>query len=175
MNEPLAPDSGLPPAPEGAYEAAPASEQYSEPEAHPAREMSLHLLRMLETRMDAASIALQGETQLLLARLQLKMLAAAAMFIAIWGGLVLLAIALPPNLRVPVLGAVVAGFVIAAVAAHVLSKRKASSGQVGSMRWFLDSLRQDLEVLSRALARHQQQQQQQPQAAERRTPDDLAA
>jgi uncharacterized membrane protein YqjE len=175
MNDPLAPDSGLPPAPEAAHEIAPATGQYDESESHPAREMSLHLLRMLETRMDAASIALQGETQLLLARLQLKLLAAAALFIAIWGGIVLLAIALPPDLRVPVLAAVVAGFVIAAVAAQVLAKRKASSGQVGSLRWFLDSLRQDLEVLSRALARHQQQKQQQPQAAERRTADDLAA
>jgi len=51
-----------------------------DPEPHPAREMSLHLLRMLETRMDAASIALQAETQLIMARLQLRLLAAAATF-----------------------------------------------------------------------------------------------
>ena len=85
----------------------------------PAREMSLHLLRMLETRMDAAGIALQGETQLLLRRLQLRLFAAAAVFIAIWGGIVLLAIALPPHLRVPVLAAVVVGFVILAVVAQL--------------------------------------------------------
>jgi uncharacterized membrane protein YqjE len=126
-----------------------------EPETHPARELSMHLLRMLETRMDAAGIALQGETQLLMARLQLRLFAAAAVFIAIWGGIVLLAIALPPNLRVPVLGAVVAGFVILAIAAQLLAKRKTSTTQVGSLHWFLDSLRQDLEVLSRTLARGQ--------------------
>lgn len=132
--------------------AAPASR---DPDVHPAREMSMHLLRMLETRMDAAGIALQGETQLLMVRLQLRLLAAGAMFIAIWGGIVLLAIALPPHLRVPVLGAVVAGFVICAIAAQMMAKRKASTHQVGSLHWFLDSLKQDLEVLSRALARGQ--------------------
>jgi uncharacterized membrane protein YqjE len=142
-------------------------------EVHPAREMSLHLLRMLETRMDAAGIALQGETQLVLARLQLKLLAAAAIFIAIWGGIVLLAIALPPDLRVPVLGAVVAAFVLGAVIAQVMAKRKASSREVGSMHWFLDSLRQDLEVWSRALARSQQATR--GNSSERSTPDDLAA
>jgi uncharacterized membrane protein YqjE len=144
-----------------------------EPEAHPAREMSLHLLRMLETRMDAAGIALQGEGQLLLARLQLKMVAAAAVFVAIWGGIVLLAIALPPHLRVPVLSAVVAGFVLLAVAAQLYARRKASTHEVGSLHWFLDSLRKDLEVLSRALARSQQQPPKQPTS--RSTPHDLAA
>src|SRR5690242_10544233 len=80
--------------------------------ANPARELSLHLLRMLETRMEAAGLVFQAESQRLLSRLQLKALAAAAVFIALWGGIVLLAIALPPNLRVPVLGAIVAGFVL---------------------------------------------------------------
>lgn len=140
-------------------------------ESSPAREISLHLLRMLETRMDAAGIALQGETQLLLARLQLKLFAAAALFIAIWGGIVLLAIALPPPLRVPVLAAVVLGFVALAVIAQLYARRKASHQEVGSLHWFLDSLRQDLEVLSRALARSQQS-----RANERRSaPHDLAA
>ena len=64
---------------------------------------------MLETRVDAAGIALQAETESFLARLQLQLLAAAAFFIAIWGGIVLLAIVLPPHLRVPVLGGVVGG------------------------------------------------------------------
>lgn len=143
-----------------------------EPESSPAREISLHLLRMLETRMDAASIALQGETQLLLARLQLKLLAGAAVFFAIWGGIVLLAIALPPNLRVPVLSAVVIGFVVLAVAAHLYSRRKASSQEVGSLHWFLDSLRQDLEVLSRTLTRNARGS---TNAESRSAPHDLAA
>ena len=55
----------------------------------PAREMSLHLLRMLETRIEAAGIALQAEAARLMSRLQLQLLAAAAFFIAIWGGIVL--------------------------------------------------------------------------------------
>ena len=143
-----------------------------DPDSSPAREMSLHLLRMLETRIDAAGIAVQGETQLLLARLQLKLFAAAAVFIAIWGGIVLLAIALPPNLRVPVLSAVVVGFVLLAVGAQLYARRKASTHEVGSLHWFLDSLRQDFEVLSRTLTRPP------PGAREpahRSAPNDLAA
>lgn len=142
--------------PPGAATPAPPDEPLDagESEPSPAREMSLHLLRMLETRMDAASIALQGETRVLLARLQLKLFAAAAVFMALWGGIVLLAIALPPHLRVPVLAGVVVGFVVLAVTAQLLASRKASSREVGSLHWFLDSLRQDLEVLSRALSHH---------------------
>ncbi|MEO8062055.1 MAG: hypothetical protein ABI821_04830 [Pseudomonadota bacterium] len=148
-----------------------------DPDPHPAREMSLHLLRMLETRMDAAGIALQGETQLIMARLQLRLLAAAAIFISIWGGIVLLAIALPPNLRVPVLSAVVAGFVIAGITCHLVASRKASTREVGSLAWFLDSLRLDLEVLSRTLSRSQSQPQEpQPEPEpERSAPSDIAA
>jgi uncharacterized membrane protein YqjE len=149
-------------------------------ESHPAREMSLHLLRMLETRMDAAGIALQSETQLIMARLQLKVLAGAAIFIAIWGGIVLLAIALPPSLRVPVLAAVVVGFVMAGVWCFLAANRKTSTGQIGSFAWFLDSLRQDLEVLSRTLARGNQAPPQEPQPEpqpqpERNPPSDIAA
>lgn len=145
-------------------------------DSSPAREMSLHLLRMLETRMDAAGIALQGETQLLLARLQLRLFAAAALFIAIWGGIVLLAIALPPHLRVPVLSAVVIGFVLLAAAAHLYSRRKASSQEVGSLHWFLDSLRQDLEVLSRTWASNSPDAVRPgPQPTHRSPPHDLAA
>jgi uncharacterized membrane protein YqjE len=140
-------------------------------ESHPAREMSLHLLRMLETRMDAAGIALQAETQLVLARLQLKLLSAALIFIAVWCGIVLLAIALPPDLRVPVLGAVFAGFIAGGVWCHLAAKKQASTGQVGSLGWFLDGLKLDLEVLSRALARGQPIQTEQ----QRSPPSDLAA
>lgn len=152
-----------------------------ESEVHPAREMSMHLLRMLETRMDAAGIALQGETQLLMVRLQLRLLAAGAMFIAIWGGIVLLAIALPPHLRVPVLAGVVGAFVLGAVAALVVAHRKAASTGVGSLHWFLDSLKQDLEVWARSLAHHQAAQQpQEPQPVpppdqNRSPPSDIAA
>lgn len=162
-------------APEGvpppAEQAAPQTPQ-AEVDSSPARELSLHLLRMLETRIDAASIAVQGETQLLLARLQLKLFAAAAVFIAIWGGIVLLAIALPDSLRVPVLSAVVAGFVLFAIAAHLLARRKASTHEVGSLHWFLDSLRQDFEVLSRTLTRPQPEVR---DTANRSAPRDLAA
>jgi uncharacterized membrane protein YqjE len=151
-----------------------------DPEPHPAREISLHLLRMLETRMDAAGIALQAETQLFMMKLQLKLLAAAAIFIAIWGGIVLLAIALPQDLRVPVLAAVVAGFVVAGVTCFMIARRKASTREVGSLAWFLDSLRLDLEVLSRTLSRPQAQPQPQepqpePEPDERSRSSDIAA
>jgi uncharacterized membrane protein YqjE len=149
----------------------------TEAPGHPAREMSLHLLRMLETRMDAAGIAFKSETQLLTTRLQLRLLAAAAIFISIWGGIVLLAIALPPNLRVPVLSAVVLGFVLAGVCCQLAANRKASSGDVGSMSWFLDGLKLDLEVLSRALDRSQSTRSgpDAPSEETRSTPSDLAA
>ena len=138
----------------------------------PAREMSLHLLRMLETRIEAAGIALQAEAQRLVSRMQLQLLAAAALFIAIWGGIVLLAIALPANLRVPVLSGVVAAFVIAAVWALLRARRMVPGREVGSLSWFLDALKLDLEVLSRSLAHHPRPvQDEQP----RRAPDDLAA
>lgn len=138
----------------------------------PAREMSLHLLRMLETRIEAAGIALQTEGQRLVSRLQLQLLAAAAMFIAIWGGIVLLAIALPPNLRVPVLSGVTAAFVIGAVWALLRARRMGPGREVGTLSWFLDALKFDLEVLSRILAHTPPAAQ---QAQPRRPPDDLAA
>lgn len=146
--------------------------------AHPARELSLHLLRMLETRLEAAGIVLQAESRRLLSKLQLQILAAAAIFIAIWGGIVLLAIALPPHLRVPVLAGVVAAFVLAAVAALVIAHRKTASAGVGSLEWFLDSLKQDLEVWARSLAHHQAQQEPRPVPPpdqNRSPPSDIAA
>jgi uncharacterized membrane protein YqjE len=127
----------------------------AETASHPAREMSLHLLRMLETRLEAAGIVLQAESRRLVSRLQLHLLAAAAGFIGIWGGIVLLAIALPPNLRIPVLSGVVAAFVLVAVWCVLRANRMIAGNQVGSLSWFLDSLKLDLEVLARSLAQHQ--------------------
>ena len=121
----------------------------------PARELTLHLLRMLETRADAASIALQSEIQSFSSRLQLRVLAGAAIFFAIWAGIVLLALVLPPHLRVPVLAALVGLFVAGGVVALLLANRKVDSGEVGSLTWFLDSLKLDLEVLARSLAQAQ--------------------
>ena len=144
-----------------------------EDESGSARALTLHLLRMLETRMDAAGIALHAEVQSFSARLQLRLLAAGALFISIWGGIVLLAIALPPNLRIPVLSGVVVAFVIGAVWAQVAAKRTVSSQDVGSMTWFLDSLKRDLEVLSRSLGKSRSQEP--PPGEHRSQPDDLAA
>jgi uncharacterized membrane protein YqjE len=146
----------------------------AEPAPHPARELSVHLLRMLETRMAAAGIAFRGETELFVSRLQLKLLAGAGMFFAVWGGIVLLAVALPEDLRVPVLSGVVAGFALLALIAFLVAKKKISSGQVGSMRWFLDSLRQDLELLSRTLTR-QAPQPRAKSSPDRSPPHDVAA
>jgi uncharacterized membrane protein YqjE len=125
----------------------------TDPDAGPARALTLHLLRMLETRMDAAGIALSTEIQTFSTRMQLKLVAAGALFIAIWGGIVLLAIALPEPYRIPVLAGVVLAFAGGAVWAQLASKRRVASTQIGSMRWFLDGLKQDLEVLSRSLHR----------------------
>ena len=143
----------------------------AEHESGPARALTVHLLRMLETRMDAAGIALNTEVQSFGTRMQLKVLAAALLFIAVWGAIVLLAIALPDPYRIPVLGAVVAAFVIGAVWSLLAAKRMVASTDVGSMRWFLDGLKQDLEVLSRSLNRR-------PEPAptpQRSPPSDLAA
>jgi uncharacterized membrane protein YqjE len=143
--------------------------------------LTLHLLRMFETRADAAGIALQSEMRSLSARMQLRLMAAGAMFIALWGGIVLLAIVLPPHFRVPVLGAVVAAFAIAAVWAHLAAKRKVASRDIGSMTWFLDSLRLDLEVLSRSLANTRAQAtpdaapESGPEPEQRSAPNDIAA
>jgi uncharacterized membrane protein YqjE len=112
---------------------------------------------MLETRLEAAGIVLQAESRRLVSRLQLHLLAAAAGFIAIWGGIVLLAIALPPNLRIPVLSGVVAAFVLLAAWCILRANRMIVGNQVGSRSWFLDSLKLDLEVQARSLAQHQAQ------------------
>jgi uncharacterized membrane protein YqjE len=145
-----------------------------EDETGTARALTLHLLRMFETRMDAAGIALQSETQSLSARLQLHLAAAGALFIAIWAGIVLLAIALPEHLRIPVLAAVIAAFAIAAVWAQFAAKRRVSQHGVGSLSWFLDGLKLDLEVLSRSLHKARQQGTASA-AADRSQTDDLAA
>ena len=139
----------------------------SEDEPGKARALALHVLRMLETRMDAAGIALQAELHSFSSRLQLRAVAAALFFLALWAGIVLLAIALPPHLRIPVLAAVIAAFVVGGLWAHVAAKRAASSHDVGSMTWFLDNLKRDVDVLSRSLAqsRAQQAQKQEPQPA----------
>jgi uncharacterized membrane protein YqjE len=142
----------------------------AEPESGPARALTLHLLHMLETRMDAAGIALNSEVQTFSTRMQLRLVAAAAMFIAIWGGIVLLAIALPDPYRIPVLAVVVVAFAGAAVWAQLAAKRKIPSNELGSMRWFLDGLKADLEVLSRSLQRRHEP----ASATHRNAPNDLA-
>jgi uncharacterized membrane protein YqjE len=142
-----------------------------EEEAGPARALTMHLLRMIETRFDAAGIALNNEIQSFSLRLQLKLLAAAAAFISIWGAIVLLAIVLPDPYRAPVLGLVVAGFVGLGLWAYLKSKKAIGADDVGSMRWFLDGLRLDFEVLSRALSPRNNPPADKPTTA----PNDLAA
>lgn len=136
----------------GSHGATPVEPPGPNGESGPTRALTIHLLRMLETRMDAAGIALSSEIQTFSLRLQLKLLAAGALFIAIWGGIVLLAIVLPDPYRGPILGLVVAGFMSVAIWAHFAARRAISSHAVGSLHWFLDSLKLDLEVLSRSLA-----------------------
>lgn len=151
----------------------------AEDEPGAARALTIHLLRMLETRVDAAGIALQAEMHSFSSRLQWRVISAALFFIALWGGIVLLAIVLPPHLRVPVLAGVIAAFVIGGVWAHLAANRAVSSRDVGSMSWFLDSLKLDMEVLSRSLAQSRAQQAPPPAATPEETPrsdqNDLAA
>lgn len=146
-------------------------EQPEETHSGPARELTLHLLRMLETRADAAGIALQSEIDTFSKRLQLNVLAGAAMFFAIWAGIVLLAIVLPPHLRVPVLSVVVGLFALGGLVAWLAARRKVASREVGSMAWFLDSLKRDFEVFSRALEKSHAP----APPAEERSADELAA
>ena len=155
-------------------------EQPEDSQSGPARELTLHLLRMLETRADAASIALQSEIQSFSSRLQLRVLAGAAIFFAIWAGIVLLAIVLPPHLRVPVLSA--AGGPVRARRRNRAAWSpiaQVDSREVGSMAWFLDGLKLDFEVFSRALEkRRAAAPQPQPPPApppEERSADELAA
>lgn len=147
-------------------------EQPEEHSSGPARELTLHLLHMLETRADAAAIAVQSEIDSFSRRLQLRVVAGAAIFFAVWAGIVLLAIVLPPDLRVPVLSVVVALFVIGAVIALLMAKRNVASREVGSMAWFLDGLKRDFEVFSRALEKSQAPA---PPPTEARSPNELAA
>lgn len=118
----------------------------------PARELALHVLRMLETRMDAAGIAIDTEVESFKSQAQLKLLAGGAWFLAAWAAIVLIAIALPDPWRIPVLCAVVGLLVVGALWAQAASRRRVGSHEVGSMRWFLDGLKADFEVLSRTLA-----------------------
>jgi uncharacterized membrane protein YqjE len=149
-----------------------------QPENHhsgPARELTLHILRMLETRFDAAGIALQSEIDSFTRRLQLRVIAGAAIFFAVWAGIVLLAIVLPPHLRVPVLSVLVGVLVVGAVIALSIAKRKVASLEVGSMAWFLDGLKRDFEVFSRALESSQPPAPVPAPPAEERSPNELAA
>lgn len=126
--------------------------QPAEDEPGTARALAIHVLRMLETRVDAAGIALQGELRAFSSRLQFRLLSAAALFLALWAGIVLLAIVLPPHLRIPVLSVVVVAFIAAGIWAHLAASRALAPRDIGSMSWFFDSLKQDVEVLSRSLA-----------------------
>jgi hypothetical protein len=69
-----------------------------------------------------------------------------------------------------VLSGVIAAFVLAAIWALLRANHMVASRQLGSLNWFLDALKLDLEVLSRSLAEA-------PAAAEhmKKAPDDLAA
>ncbi len=128
-----------------------AGDEDSDNDTGAGRVLTLHLLRMLETRADAAGIALQSEMQSFSTRLKLRVIGGAVLLIAAWAGIVLLAIVLPAHLRVPVLSGVIAALVIGGVWSLLAAKRAISSRDLGSMSWFLDGIRLDIEVLSRAL------------------------
>jgi len=64
-------------------------------------------------------------------------------------------------------------FVVGSVVALLMAKRKVESREVGSMTWFLDSLKLDLEVFARALEKPKAAAP--PPPAEQGSPDELAA
>ena len=60
----------------------------------------------------------------------------------------------------------------------VVANRKTAGGEVGSLGWFLEGLRQDLEVIARSLSQAQSQPQPQsspPPDQPRSPPSDIAA
>jgi len=151
----------------------PPEEDHEEHQSGPARELTAHVLRMVETRVDAAGIAIQTEIDSFTSRLKLQVMAGAAIFFAVWAGIVLLAVVLPPEMRVPVLSVVVGLLVVVAVIALLVAKRKVASREVGSMAWFIESLKRDIDVFSRTLEKPHAPAP--PPAAEQRSPDELAA
>jgi uncharacterized membrane protein YqjE len=119
----------------------------------PMQALMLHLLRMLETRVEAARIAAQSEVRVVRNRVQLKLLAGVAMIVALWAAIVLIAVALPPHLRIPVLSGVVALFAIGAVVAWIVASRDRKQNEPGSLAWFVEGLKLDLEVIARTFER----------------------
>jgi hypothetical protein len=61
------------------------------------------------------------------------------------------------------------------VAALLVANRKVDPSEVGSLTWFLDSLKLDLEVFSRALEKRRAAASQPPPPPEERSADELAA
>lgn len=119
----------------------------------PTRALLQHLLRMLETRVEAARLTAQTEVHAVRSRVQLKLLAAVAMIVGLWAAVVLIAVALPPHLRVPVLSGVVALFLIGAAVAWFMGSRERRRDEPGSLSWFVDGLKLDLEAFARAMDR----------------------
>jgi hypothetical protein len=108
---------------------------------------------MLETRMEAARLTARSEVRAVRSRVQLKLLAAVAMIVALWAAVVLIAVALPPRLRVPVLSGVVLLFAIGAVVAWIIGSRERTSDQPGTLNWFVEGLKLDLDVFARTFER----------------------
>jgi hypothetical protein len=67
--------------------------------------------------------------------------------------------------------------VVGAVIAFMIANRKTDSHEVGTMAWFLDGLRRDIDVFTRALekTRTPTPAPSPPPATDTRNPDDLAA
>jgi len=72
------------------------------------------------------------------------------------------------------LGAVVAAFVIGAVVSLVIAARMQAGREVGSLAWFLEGLKMDLEVFARSLAQPAAPAAPPPEE-ERSPPSDVAA
>ncbi len=119
----------------------------------PTRALLLHLLRMAETRVEAARLTASSEVRAVRNRVQLKLLAGVALIVALWAAVVLIAVALPPHLRIPVLAGVVLLFAIGAVVAWMVASRERTRDEPGTLNWFVEGLKLDLEVFARTMER----------------------
>ena len=157
--------------PDSRPEEKPPPSAASEEPAHPARELSLHLLRMLETRMDAAGIVLQAESQRLLMRLQLQFSPRPPASSQSGAASCCWRSRCPRTCARRCSGAVVALFVLGALVAWLVAGRMIAGRELGSLSWFLEGLKMDLEVLARALSQSQPA----PTEQQRSPPSDIAA
>ncbi len=113
--------------------------------------LSQQIARMLETRLEAAQLVVEIERDRLLRQLRLQLFGVLALGTAVWVGIVLLAVILPPGVR----GGVLAGALIACLFGFGLSRATLRSAQrdesSAPYQRLLRALRADLGAVAAAL------------------------